>query len=97
MVIMSAHLVKLYNEWLNCTTSYHFHQTKPIPSYAVVIVVGFLQKAKIGRRSYVFAENKFFLKSIKTFVEIDRMLQIAENLCGPYVFGKKNTIFMLCI
>jgi len=67
---------------------YHFHQRTPIPSYAVVIAVGFLQKATIGSRSCVFAEDKFFKKSINSFADIDRMLLAAENLCGRYVFGK---------
>jgi len=92
---MSAPFTKLHN-WSNCRTSYYFSQTKPIPSYAVIILVGFLQKTKIGPRSWVFAENKFFQKSIETFAGIDEMLLTAENFCGPYVFGKISmTLFLL--
>jgi len=85
---MSASFIRLHNDKSKCTISYYFHQTKPIPSYAVVIAVGFLRKAAINSRIYIFAEDKFFQKSIKTFANIDSMLLAAENLCGPYIFGK---------
>jgi len=67
---------------------YYFQQTKLIPSYAVVIVVGILRRGKIGPRSSIFAEEKFFQKSIKIFANIERMLLAAENLCGSCVFSK---------
>jgi len=83
---MSARLIGIDEDPLRF--HYVFQQTKPIPSYAVVIVVGILRKKKIGPRSCIFAENKFFKKSIDTFAKIENMLSAAENLCGRYVFGK---------
>jgi len=86
---MSASLVRLEEDKRRKNIiSYHFHQAKPIPSYAVVVAVGFLRRMTIGPRSCMFIEDKFFHQNIETFAEIDRMLLAAENLCGPYVFGR---------
>jgi len=87
---MSAPLIKLHDNPLEHIVSYYFLQTKPIPSYAVIIVVGFLRKARIGPRSCVFAENKYFQKSIKTFADIDRMLLMYLEILFKFYFSIIN-------
>ncbi|XP_011696167.1 PREDICTED: leukotriene A-4 hydrolase [Wasmannia auropunctata] len=92
-VIMSALLPKVSEKqqlWV-----YEFFQTTRVPSYAVIIVAGYLQKAELTSRSKVFVENKYFIDSIKTFKTgtIERMLEIAESLCGPYCWDR----FDICV
>jgi len=76
-------------------TVYEFLQAKLVPSYAVVIAVGSLQKKQLSARSNVFAENKFINESVDTFSSgtIESMLQFAEDLCGPYFWGKISIKF----
>jgi len=67
---------------------YEFHQPVVIPSYLVAIAVGALVSKQIGPRSKVWAEKEFINQSAYEFGETETMLQIAEQLCGPYVWGK---------
>lgn len=75
---------------------YEFHQPIPIPSYLVAIAVGALVSKQVGPRSKVWAEKEFIDQSAYEFGEAETMLQIAEQLCGPYVWGKVQKI-VLCI
>lgn len=69
-----------------------FHQPVPIPSYLIAIAVGDLVTKKIGPRSSVWSEKELIEASAFEFSETDTMLRTAEDICGPYVWGrdKKN-------
>lgn len=75
---------------------FEFIQPKPIPSYAVIIAVGSLQKKQLSTRSNIYAENKFITDSFNTFRlgRIEKMLQIAEDLFGAFFWGKISTKFI---
>lgn len=86
-VVMSAILDKV-SDGENSKKIYEFHQSVPIPSYLVAIAVGALVAKQVGSRSKVWAEKEFINQSTYEFGETETMLQIAEQLCGPYVWGK---------
>ncbi|KAI4481932.1 hypothetical protein M0802_012973 [Mischocyttarus mexicanus] len=69
------------------TKVYTFNQTIPIPSYLIAIAVGVLASKKIGPRTTVWAEEKYIEQSAYEFAETETMLQIAESICGRYVWG----------
>lgn len=75
---------------------FEFVQPKPIPSYAVIIAVGSLQKRQLTARSNIYAENKFIAESFNTFClgAIENMLRIAEDLFGTFFWGKISTKFV---
>ncbi|XP_032674153.1 leukotriene A-4 hydrolase [Odontomachus brunneus] len=85
-VVMSALLDKV-SDLENSKKLYEFHQPVQIPSYLVAIAVGALVSKQIGPRSKVWAEKEFIDKSAFEFEETETMLHIAEQLCGPYVWG----------
>jgi len=64
-----------------------FRQPVPIPSYLVAFAVGLLSSRKVGPRSTIWAEEKYLEKAATDFSETETMLQTAEDLCGPYVWG----------
>lgn len=72
----------------NSKKLYEFHQPVQIPSYLVAIAVGALVSKQVGPRSKVWAEKEFIDKSAYEFGETETMLHTAEQLCGPYVWGK---------
>ena len=73
---------------LNDSTKVHkFHQPVSIPSYLLAIAVGALVSIEIGPRSKVWSEQELVEKCAYEFAETETMLQIAENLLGPYVWG----------
>ena len=59
----------------------------PVQSYLIAIAVGALESRKIGPRSHVWAEASVVDQSAFDFSETETMLQKAEELCGPYVWG----------
>lgn len=69
-----------------------FHQPVPIPSYLIAIAVGDLVSKKVGPRSSVWSERELIEQSAFEFSETDTMLRTAEEICGPYVWGKKKLV-----
>jgi leukotriene-A4 hydrolase len=72
----------------------HFEQTIPIPSYLLAIVVGALTSKQVGPRSSVWAEKEQIDESAEEFSETDRFLQIAEEICGPYLWKKYDLVVL---
>ena len=64
-----------------------FDQPVPIPSYLIAIVCGELDGRKIGPRSTVWAEPAVVDAAASEFEDTEKMIQVAETLCGPYRFG----------
>ncbi|CAG5115265.1 unnamed protein product [Candidula unifasciata] len=64
-----------------------FTMSVPVPSYLVAIVAGDLESRKIGPRSKVWSEKEFVDAAALEFAETETMLQTAEQLMGPYVWG----------
>jgi len=62
-------------------------QDVPIQSYLIAIAVGVLESRKVGPRSHVWAEASVVDQAAFDFSETETMLQKAEELCGPYVWG----------
>ncbi|XP_076329349.1 leukotriene A-4 hydrolase isoform X2 [Tachypleus tridentatus] len=67
--------------------TFKFTQKVPVPSYLIAIVVGALESREIGPRSRVWSEKEFVDKSAFEFSETEEMLNTAEKLLGPYVWG----------
>ena len=71
----------------NNKRKHRFIQKIPIQSYLIAIAAGKLESRKIGPRSTVWSEKEFVDKAAFEFSETEVMLQKAEELCGPYVWG----------
>jgi len=96
-VVMSALSQNVFkNSEINL---YNFLQAKQVASYAVIIAVGSLQKKHLSIRSNVFAEKRFINEAVYTFRTgvIEKMLEIAEDLCGSYFWGIKYQLNYLLL
>jgi len=71
-----------------------FDQKIKIPSYLVAIVCGNLEGRKIGKRSTVWSEPKMVNSAAEEFSDTEKFLTIAEELCGPYVWGKYDLLVL---
>ena len=64
---------------------------KKIPLKIVTVfsyqMIFFIESRKIGPRSHVWSEKEYVDKAAYDFSETETMLQKAEELCGPYVWG----------
>ncbi|XP_063422027.1 leukotriene A-4 hydrolase-like isoform X1 [Mytilus trossulus] len=78
----------------NTKTIYRFEQKVPIPSYLIAIVGGDLESRDIGPRSKVWSEKEFVDAAAFEFSETETMLKTAEDLCGPYVWGRYDLLVL---
>ncbi|XP_071559235.1 leukotriene A-4 hydrolase-like [Temnothorax nylanderi] len=71
---------------------YEFCQDKSVPSYAVIIAVGALEKIELNARTSLYVEKTYFTSAHHTFHSgintIECMLEDAKSLCGPYFWGR---------
>uniref|UniRef100_A0A8C3LYV2 Leukotriene A-4 hydrolase n=1 Tax=Chrysolophus pictus TaxID=9089 RepID=A0A8C3LYV2_CHRPC len=75
---------------------YRFSQNFPIECFPVhsVLTGIFTSNRKIGPRTLVWAEKELVDKSAYEFAETEAMLQTAEDLAGPYVWGQYDLLVL---
>jgi aminopeptidase N len=73
---------------------YSFAMEQPIPAYLMALAVGDISFAAIGERTGVYAERSVVEKAAWEFAEMERMLEAAEALYGPYRWGRYDVIVL---
>ena len=73
---------------------YHFNMPQPIPSYLMALTVGDIAYESIGERTGVYAEPVMLEKCHEEFSEMEKMLQSAEKIYGPYAWGRYDVIVL---
>ncbi|XP_007257835.2 aminopeptidase RNPEPL1 [Astyanax mexicanus] len=74
---------------------FQFSMEYPVPAYLVALVAGDLQHADIGPRSRVWAERCVLACAVsKLGGSVERCLNVAEELFGPYVWGRYDIVFL---
>ncbi|XP_041349920.1 leukotriene A-4 hydrolase-like [Gigantopelta aegis] len=76
------------------TTTHEFEQKIPIPSYLIAIVAGDIESRDIGPRSKVWSEKELVDMAAYEFAETEQMLQTAEAMLGPYVWGHYDLLVL---
>jgi leukotriene-A4 hydrolase len=74
--------------------SYTFRMDQPIPAYLIALAVGDLGFIPIGQRTGVYAEQSMVKKAAWEFADMERMLQVAEELYGPYRWERYDVIVL---
>jgi leukotriene-A4 hydrolase len=73
---------------------YHFEMPQPVPSYLFALSVGNIEFRSLGDNCGVYAEPEMIEKSAYEFQDLSQMIQSAEELYGPYAWGRYD-IFVL--
>ncbi|HEY0193101.1 MAG TPA: leukotriene A4 hydrolase C-terminal domain-containing protein [Kofleriaceae bacterium] len=73
---------------------YHFRQPHAIPSYLMALAVGDFAFRKIGPRTGVYSEPGVVDAAAREFVEVDAMVATAEQLYGPYRWGRYDMLVL---
>ncbi len=73
---------------------YHFRMTIPIPAYLMALAVGDITFKNIDERTGVFAEPGMIDKARWEFVDVGKMVSHAEQLYGPYRWGRYDVIVL---
>jgi leukotriene-A4 hydrolase len=73
---------------------YEFEQPNPIPSYLMALAVGDLEFKSTGPRTGVYAEPVTVEKAAWEFEETENMIETAEALYGPYIWGRYDILVL---
>jgi aminopeptidase N len=73
---------------------FSFEMKQPIPAYLIALAAGDLGFRAIGSRTGVFAEPATLERAANEFVELERMMEAAERLGGPYRWDRFDVLVM---
>lgn len=78
----------------NAEGVYEFKMEQPIPAYLMALAVGDLVFEKIGERTGVYAEPEVIEKGAYELADMQKMLESAEELYGPYRWDQYDVLFL---
>ncbi len=98
--VMSAGLEEVRAEATNAATAatgteertFVFVLPQPIPPYLLALAVGEIESRDLSPRSRVWAEPALIEAAAWEFADIERMIECAESLFGPYVWERYDFI-----
>jgi len=73
---------------------YEFNMELPVPAYLMALAVGDFDSKPIGQRTGVYAEPSLLNKAAAEFSDLEKMLETAEKLYGPYPWGRYDVIVL---
>ena len=73
---------------------YEFQMDQPIPSYLLALTVGDVAFKSLGERTGVYAEPVTLEKAAYEFANMEKMLDAAEALYGPYSWERYDVIVL---
>ena len=73
---------------------YTFKMEQPIPAYLIALAVGDLEFASIGKRTGVYSEPSVVHKAAEEFSDMEKMVEAAEALYGPYQWDRYDVIVL---
>lgn len=78
----------------DAANTFLFRMSEPIPSYLIALAVGDIVRRTIGPRTAVFAEPAQIDRAEYEFGEMESMIEAAEALLGPYLWGRFDVLVM---
>jgi len=73
---------------------YSFVMPDAIPPYLIALAVGDLRFKETGPRTGVYAEYSLISAATKEFAEAESMIKAAENIIGPYPWGRYDILVL---
>lgn len=90
LALMSAENPQATND----SGMYMFNMDVPIPAYLMALAVGDIAFKSVDDRTGVYAERGFLEKAHWEFEDIGRMVNTAEQLYGPYRWGRYDVLVL---
>ncbi len=90
LALMSAENPQAKNE----TGIYTFKMEQAIPGYLIALAVGNIEFRPIGDRTGVYAIPSVVRKAETEFSDMQKMVDAAEQLYGPYVWGRYDLLIL---
>lgn len=73
---------------------YKFEMKQPIPAYLIALAVGDIAFKSLGNRTGVYTEPSMLDKAANEFVDMEKMVGLAEKLYGPYLWERYDVIVL---
>jgi aminopeptidase N len=73
---------------------YRFKMDKPVASYLIAIAVGDIAFTPLGERTGVYTEPSVMTKTANELVDVEKMVEAAESLYGPYAWGRYDLLVL---
>ncbi|MDZ4823019.1 MAG: M1 family metallopeptidase [Flavobacteriales bacterium] len=90
LALMSAENPQQKNE----SGIYSFKMEQPIPSYLMALAVGDVEFRSVGKQTGVYAIPTLIDAAAKEFEDMQLMVEAAEKLYGPYVWGRYDLLIL---
>ncbi|OZC03456.1 M1 family metallopeptidase [Rubricoccus marinus] len=74
--------------------TFGFELDKAVPPYLIALAIGDLEFREIGERTGVWAEPTVVESAASEFVDVDAMMDAAEELYGPYRWGRYDVLVL---
>lgn len=71
-----------------------FEMPQPIPAYLLALAVGDFVFRPVGSRTGIYAEPSVIEDAAWEFAEMEEMMEVAEELYGPYQWGRYDLIVL---
>lgn len=94
-VVMSAEMLTPEGEPLgDGQRAFRFRMPQPIPPYLIAIGIGDLVHRATGPRTGVYAEPSVVERGAYECADMERMMDVAEALYGPYRWGRYDVLIL---
>ena len=74
--------------------AYRFRMDKPVASYLIALAIGDLAFQPLGQRTGVYTEPSVMKKTANELVDVEKMVEAAESLYGPYAWGRYDLLVL---
>jgi leukotriene-A4 hydrolase len=74
--------------------AFRFRLDNPVPPYLIAIGVGDIAFQPLGARTGVYTEPSMLARSAAEFPEVEAMVAAAEDLYGPYIWGRYDMLVL---
>lgn len=78
----------------NTTGIYTFKMDQPIPGYLIALAVGDISFKSVGPSTGVYAVPSVIKEAAAEFSDMQKMVDAAEKLYGPYVWGRYDLLIL---
>ncbi|MFN4295273.1 MAG: M1 family metallopeptidase [Brevundimonas sp.] len=92
--VMSAEMLTPQGEPDPRGRAFRFRLDNPVPPYLIAIGVGDIAFQPLGARTGVYTEPSMLQRSAAEFPEVEAMVEAAEDLYGPYIWGRYDMLVL---